>query len=345
MRKYQSMVMSSIALALFLGAAPAGATDFSIKGAVRNFCCTTPPAPLGGAPILPGPNGVRGGNGFNPAGGQTNPGVVQQTGTGTPNSPLSIKFPQGIIGTTTSAMFPNHPAPIFYTFSVTFSAYNEAGTMVKNGGAGDFSFCPTAMGPGVNACTAPSQAGPSPKHGRMFGEAGPNKFGGTMKLLGTGLVGEFWRVAFPGAPDKTHVHFTQPNAGVGQSQVGIFVAVPETSYMQTSMGMNGPMVTGNGSAAGAPWSTGYLLIQLSKNAQPSVQSVAITGSDNRTSMGMGNIALVSPWLHNNGAGAPSTNIRGNRLAITLPEPGAGLSVAVGALTLALIGLARARRSR
>ena len=345
MRSFVTMAISVFSASVLLGAVESKAADYSIKGGVLNFCCTTPLQPLGGAPIVKGPNGNRGGNGYNPAGGQTNPGFVQQTGTHAPTAPLSIMFPSRIIGTTTSAMFPNHPAPIFYTFSVQFSAYNEAGTMAAGGGAGDFSFCPTSVGPGVGACTNPGLAAPSPKNGRIFASAGPNQFGGTMRLLGPGLVGDFWRVAFPGAPSKTHVHFENPNAGVGQSKVGVFVDVPESSYMQTPNGAFGPLVTGNGSAAGGPWSTGYLLIQLSKNAVPSKQSVAISGSDSRTAMGNGNITLVAPWLHNNGAGAPSTNIRGNQLTISLPEPGAGLSVAVGALTLALIGLARARRNR
>ena len=38
MRKCQPVVMSLVVAAFFLGAAPVEATDFSIKGAVRNFC-------------------------------------------------------------------------------------------------------------------------------------------------------------------------------------------------------------------------------------------------------------------------------------------------------------------
>ena len=343
MRHYGFVVLSLLAGALLLGAAQAGATDYSIKGAIENFCCTNPGPTPGGKNLGGNPPG-RGG--FNPVGGQIHPGVVQQTGTGTPNSPLSLKFPADIMGTTTSIFIPNHPVPIFYTFSVMFTNANEAGTLVKSGGAGDFSFCPVAVGPGVGSCTAPSQAAPSPKNGRIFGQAGPNKFGGTMRLLGPSLYGKVVRVSAPGAPSKTNVHFNAPfGLAMGQSKVGATVPVPETSYMVSSMGVKGPIASGIGSMAGAPWSTGYMLIQITKNANPPVRSIAITGSDNRSSMGQGNITLVTPSLHNNGLGAPSTNPLGNKMVLTLPEPGSGLSVAVGALMLSLIGLMRARRKR
>jgi len=255
-------------------------------------------------------------------------------------------FPSNIMGTTTSIFIPDHPVPIFYTFSVMFMNYNEAGTLVKNGGAGTFSFCPAAVGPGVGSCSAPSQASPSPKNGRIYGKAGPNKFGGTMRLLGPSLYGRVVRVSAPGAPSKTYVNFNAPfGLAMGQSKVGATVPVPETSYMVSSMGAKGPIASGVGSMAGAPWSTGYMLMQISKNANPPTRTIAMTGSDMRTSMGQGNITLVTPSLHNNGLGAPSTNPLGNKMVLSLPEPGTGLSVAVGALTLSLIGLMRARRKR
>ena len=343
MRRHVGVVLFMVAGALFLGAVQAGATDYSIRGAIQNFCCSDPPPTPGGKMLGANPPGK---GGFNPVGGNIHPGVVQQTGTQTPNNPLPLKFPASIIGTTTSIFIPDHPVAIFYTFSVNFSNYNEAGTLVKSGGAGDFSFCPVAVGPGLGSCTAPSKAGPSPKHGRIFGQAGPNKFGGTMRLLGPSLAGKVVRVSAPGAPSKTVVHFNAPfGLAMGQSKVGATVQVPETSYMVTASGAKGPVASGVGSMAGAPWTTGYMLLQITKNADPPNRTIMMTGSDMRTSMGQGNITLVTPSLHNNGLGAPSTNPMGNIMVLTLPEPGSGLSVAVGALTLSLIGLMRARRKR
>jgi hypothetical protein len=316
---------------LVWGAAATAATPFAMSSTHRQFCCTTPPATIGGAPLRP------------PAGEFSNAGTVSVTGP----QLTTVIIPSKLIAEQTMFTLNPHPDPKVSYLTTSFSVYNAAATLAPGGSVGTFSFCPSAVGPGVGSCASPSLASPSPRNGRIYRKSlSAEKFGGTMQLLGFGVKGKLKRVRTIAAPTYSLAYFyatwspignVMPFKASGKSKV-------YTNTIYASPGSkNGPFYGPISGQGAGPWGTGYLQLSITQNANPPTQTVAISGYDNRDAAGVGNVQLVSGALYNTFGKATGTTIRANVLTLTLPEPGTGLGVAVGALALALIGRTRARR--
>lgn len=317
-------------------AATVEAAPFPMSGSHRHFCCTNPGL-IGGAPLRP------------PMGYIFGSGTVSVMGA----APQTIVVPPSLIGSVTTFILNPHPNPKFKSVSLHFDVTNGPGSLAKNKGAGTFSFCPRSVGPGKGACTAPNYASPSPRNGRFYFKAGPNKFGGTMQMLG-GVFGKNTAYPYTGAPSSTINYFYAPFSPIGGPSVPNYSIFSGKSFTVTAGGAkNGPRYLVQ-SVVGFPWTTGYMLLSISKNANPPTQTVAISGYDKRTLptskclgySGCGNIQFVSGQLFNSFAAVnPGTNPRGAVLTMTLPEPGTSLGMASGLLMLTLLGLIRARRRR
>jgi hypothetical protein len=339
-------VISALFVA-FAGAAQATVYDVSIKN--RNFCCTNPNVFAFGAPQAM-------------AGYHTVVATASQTGAST----QPIKFAKGHAAHFYSMFFiPDLPPISLKTNSGTFSVSNGAGTLMKGGGhAGAASFCPKAIGPGPGACTNPGLATPTPFfNGQVKVAPGPNKFGGTMQILaGPGGVGgsKFFVYRFLGgsnmsAPPAALVNGAVIDAPVGASMIGAAVFAPGPQYigymsptsvppfMMTSFPNAGLSIHGAGK-----FTTGMVTVAISMFNNPPVRTVMLTGADNRTPAGLGNIQGVSGIVFNAaqpGAPAPGSNVIGWRMNINvIPEPGPTLGLAAGALGLLFVGMVRSRRS-
>jgi len=337
-------VLTSISL-LWM-ADDATAETFSVSGTHLNFCCTGPAtaATQGGGTAMIFP-AFRGGAPVAKGGAASVNGAAYQTGTGTPNNPLDLKVARSAIRTMSSLMLTDHPNPLWYTLSLTHRATNDVGTLVKSGGPGNFEWCPGATLGGNFGCTAPSLA-TGAKHGRIANKAGPNKFGGTLGMLaGSGPRGKLVSVTAPGAQTSMWGYFYAPFTQIGAPTVmgqPFFLPGKDATHQKAGSTLGTFMIT-DPTVAGGPWSTGTVTVSITTQNSPLSQTIMFSGYDTRTSMGAGNIQLVSGTLYNSSGTPPSTNPRGNQLTLTLPEPGAGLGVAAGALGLALVGLVRARR--
>ena len=97
------------------------------------------------------------------------------------------------------------------------------------------------------------------------------------------------------------------------------------------------------------FTTGMVTLQATMQAGLPVRSVKLTGYDNRTAMGVGNIQLVSGLLLNRrsvyGGSAQATALGWKMRIQVIPEPAPSLGFAAGALALLLVGLRRARLRR
>ena len=334
-------LIGSVTLGFLFGlvTAVSAQTPQPMSSSHRWFCCTGPGASnkfLLGAPIL------KGGYFFNT-------GTVSVTGT----SPASIMVPQSAIGVMTGAVLNPFPAPSVKSVTSMFSHFIASGTLGASGGVGSFSFCPSA----VFGCTAPSQASPSPRNGRMYvkqrttGPGAGNKFGGVMQLLGgPNNGGRVWRYPnYPSLNFQVLLYINQKLSGGGAPSAGFkaqnatgttFTGTPATP---SGLPPNGPNTFQASTRGVGPWTTGYVLLHITKNFNPPTLSVAVSGFDTRTPMGQGNIQLVSGAVHNSFGKAPAT--RPQAQVLTLPEPTSGLGLVAGALALVLFGLFGTRRYR
>jgi hypothetical protein len=335
-RRFALPVLISASLVAVGVAAQAAPYVVSTKN--RNFCCTNPPVFILGAPQAM--------NGYH----TVYPGIVSQTGTGTP----AIK-----VGMGQAARFFSRLSTYFG--NGTFSVSNGSGTLQKNGGnLASFSFCPRAKGPGPGACTDPGQATPASFNGRIKVTPGPNRFGGTLQILaGPGGVGgnkfTVYRLlggTFMSKLPAAIVHLSVPFAPIGASGAGYHVfgpgsfhtGFPTTGFMSMSYPDAGLSLHGAGR-----FTTGMVTLEISMFANPPVRTLMLTGYDDRTPAGLGDIQVVSGLVLNAAQpGSPSlgANVLGWKMRIhVVPEPGASLGLAAGALALLALGLLRAGSPR
>src|SRR5262249_5807073 len=233
MRSRGSVISILITALLVAFAGAARASNFTLTAKNHHFCCTNPPFFLAGQPgrakkvhslgsstgsgyqAQVGPNPVTVGTGANPS---IKIGMSEAV-------KLFTVFDWEKGGKT--------PPPAGFKYIMgTASFVNGAGTLKKGGGNTGFgtamtiSFCPKAKGPGKLACTAPSKATPASFNGRIAVKPGPNKFGGTMQILGgSGLIGgsrnTIWRWIGPSSNyPAASVKFKLYTSPVGAVAIG-----------------------------------------------------------------------------------------------------------------------------
>ncbi len=351
---------------LVASAGGAQAEPFAIHSALRHFCCTdwtdrtaTPspaPNPGGGALFLVG--GV-----------VTQPATVGRTLHQTLTTPpFALTIPPSRFGAHYSFSGLPHPHPLFDQLSIALSIENAAGVLYAGGGPGAFDFCPTNSSvPSSLAChfSPPWTPGAlSFAQGRIAVTPGPNQFGGAMGWLGSGLTGVIYGRNTPGpaATRFTAHRLAEPFSMIGtNAALSNPIPTPEAflafapyqvrkTYYSTSMHWLDPSAVPlssdvwTGRATGHLWTTGMLTVTVSQAALPPFIAVTLTGSDARATtgpeIGSGELTLVSGVLVQDGSGV--TAIRGTSIHMRLPEPGAAIMVATGALALLRSGARRRR---
>lgn len=208
-------------------------------------------------------------------------------------------------------------------------------------------------------------AGSGTYHGIIrYSNTNPNRFGGTMQIVlstanqGPGAVGRNFgptQVAhFPVSGMGRQVmggRYTQPIDTNYLSAPPITVPVSRTSAMGVIL-QGGPQVGTFGTGTtnrnfGMPWTTG-LVVASGSNGGAVTQTIwSFSGSDGRTSMGAGNITLVSGGLGQR-LGLGLTFVNADTISMTLAAPGTvpamTPAVAAGAALL-MLGVGFALRKR
>ena len=339
-----------LVVALVLGlTGTARAAMFTLTSKNRQFCCSTPNKFLAGQPGKAA--------GYQPTVG---PNIVT-VGGATPAPSIKIGKSEAIALSTKFSWVKGgmtSPPTGFKYIKGTASFANGAGTLKKGGGnPGTLSFCPKAKGPGKGACTNPAFATPASFNGRIYVKPGPNKFGGTLSILGGkgGIGGSrdvVWRWLGAGSNyPAAIVNFKLYSSPVGKAPLGAVRVVSglKTKLVTHSVGsmqqqlayFSNAMLSNNGAG---PWTTGHVYIGVTKNGSPLVRTVSLNGYDKRTPMGAGNIQVVSGEVFNTFNNIKAGNFPiGWRLRMTLPEPSPSLGLVGGAAALLLFGLVGTRR--
>jgi len=261
--------------------------------------------------------------------------IVTLNGTGpagfamkaAPTSPVKVPGPTGFgLRRTTFGEFNN----IFpYLYSYTYATFrNDAGSFFAGGGPGSFN---VKYYQGKNPVAQAKVT------------AGPNKFGGVMRLLGQlttrvcyfrnggcSLGGADWRYEAIGATPMTMT---------GVVTKGFIATAIEYYYHTNLMQTNTLFVSGSR----FPWTTGTVTLTARyRGPHPTVE--VRKGYDNRTPLGKGTIQLVTPlltrWL------LPGSEFETGGIGIMrlqfVPEPGRLLLLVGGLATLVLLYRMRAR---
>jgi len=223
--------------------------------------------------------------------------------------PISVQVPWNAFAAQTSGSLATPPAP--YTMFTTQANFkNETGWFSVGGGF-------------TTHMTTSVRGYKNTFLGSLYVNPGKNQFGGTMRLLGTlrrQIAGktsfgyDFW--ASQGLPIR-HV-------GTGWYMNG-FVTSSGTYLGKTTTGRSW----------GVRWTTGFIRLW---NSFTSVSSASTSGYDNRTNSGLsGTLRLVTPRIVATG---PPPQKRKLGFAVLefrfVPEPVAGMALAVGLLGLVLL---------
>jgi hypothetical protein len=171
--------------------------------------------------------------------------------------------------------------------------------------------------PGVGTLSATAFGSMTTPVGYAVVTPANNQFGGTLHLLGS-LRRQTTRTT-----GSTMASQGLPLGNVGAGQL--------TTYV-TSTGTYGATMT-KARAWGARWTTGYISVWT-----PMGSPVTTRGYDNRTTLGLyGTLRLVSPRLVATGP-PPQTAKPGFAVLVLrfVPEPAAGILLAVGLLGLGLL---------
>lgn len=315
MLKSTSLRIPVIALAVLFGSASlAEAASFSVTGTYKDHRGTIelplPPVAGGEGPGVP----------FE--------GTWTQTGAPVPGGgPATIAIPTSAITSTAAMRGFLIPVPALVQLTTTAGHYGPAvaETMMASGGPGDLAFCP---GMTATSCTTVAAGG---SQGTLAGiikyTAGPNKFGGTMKMLvkGTGnLVVK--KAALPSTvmttmggtiPALPFSVENNPLAGSGSVRAGTAVmpgyqagGTPSIThplaYKTTAQGLlsKGPVLGvaagGAGTGTGFGFTTGTVfashIFGAQSNSPASPYKFTVTGYDKRTAGGAGRISLVAGAL-------------------------------------------------
>ncbi len=238
-----------------------------------------------------------------------------------PLTPVKTPGPTGFgLRRTTSGEFNNIPP---YLYSYTYATLrNDAGSFFEGGGPGAFD---QKYYEGAVA------------EARVVVKAGPNKFGGVMRLLGKIttrvcyytnntaclLGGNNWRYESVGATAYT----------VGGMVTKGYRATYMGMYFNTNNSLPA-IVTAKGYRF--PWTTGSVTVRAYDTPHNTVERRH--GSDNRTALGKGTIQLVTPvltrWIQTGASDQYTGGIGVLRLRF-VPEPGKWMLLAAG---LAMLGI-------
>jgi hypothetical protein len=246
---------------------------------------------------------------------------VPATGSGVlklkPRKTNSIMLPQSAFGVTATGFLPSFPP---YLQSHTYATFvNAAGRLFAGGGAAAL---------GYNNKTGTSTW----TRGTWHIRAGENAFGGAMELLGKlGAKAKFSVTGLPGTYEGTS-SWNMIQA-LGRSASDIMNPYTNTGKFYNAVNQNYSTFVKIGS--GTLWTTGSVSIIARTGTFLTI--LHHTGYDNRTSMGLGNIQLVTPglthWI------SPSfANHTGHIgiLKIQVPEPSGWLLLAAGVGALVLL---------
>jgi len=244
-----------------------------------------------------------------------------------PTSPVKVPGPTGFgLRRTTfgefNAIFP-------YLYSYTYATLrNDAGSFFAGGGPGSFN---VKYSQGANTVAQAKVT------------AGPNKFGGVMRLLGqlTTRVCYFRNGGCSlGGADWLYDAIGAKAATVGGVVTQGFVTTKTEMYYHTNLMQTNTLFI---SGSRFPWTTGTVsLTARYRGPHPTVE--VRKGYDNRTPLGKGTIQLVTPlltrWL------LPGSNFETGGIGIMrlqfVPEPGRLLLLVGGLATLVLLYRMRAR---
>jgi hypothetical protein len=279
--------------------------------------------------------------------------IGPRTGTaqGTGTAPVNISVPTSLFGNSgaTFHVFPAYPSVAQWVDTHTTS--HDAFGVAAGAGPGSFAFCPPVGNPANPVCTNPGNA-TAGFNGLIHYTAGPNQFGGTMRLI-LKQAGSVSRLIATGPSQFSHtprtLTSTFPPGGAASNtrieipQAGVITQSPvlgPSGSIQTPGIYVGPGPTpASGFETGQPLTTGQIVLQ---DSRPSPFTLTLSGYDNRTAAGVGTIQLVGGSYAQRPLGNPSNSFpRQTVLKLTLPEPISALGLGAGAL--ALIALARRRR--
>lgn len=379
-RRVRLLASTLVAGIVFLGAlieSASAATPFAMSGLHRHWCCNTVVVPDGVLPTPTFPSGtltitgddaafpvgavvitqIRPGLPEGAAAGDPFSGVVSQTGLPmTPNNPATLTLLPNAFSLTN--MFTNPSAGATFTYIRTTASFmNAQATLRAGGGPGTQHFCRVAGGvPAHTPCTAPPGIGlvgdPNfPWQINMM--PGANQFGGTLEILGfLKGIAKFKPPELGGA--NRNVYFSQPTLAGAPLTANINPLQNIIKFTSAGSPLSVTLPTPSGGTimatqvpnvsyqTGAPFTTGTVSVIATQVTSPFLyQRAVVSGYDNRTANGQGNIQLVTPIAFTN-TGSNNGFPQVKRLTLELPEPGSALALAAG--TAALLGLAWLRRS-
>ena len=250
--------------------------------------------------------------------------VLMTTGMSTtsrsPGSPRGIDIPAGSFTVMNDGSdTPSSYGP--YAFAVLYSSLsNESGSFRKDGGIGNFTWSEVGL-------TNPTGR----KAGKIVVKEGSNKFGGTMKMLGTFFSNEgFYYKAHLSVAKYSWLFQYHGAGGIPQGSPTGPGFASATAVLYTTVG--GAVYPSTVFGKFLSWTTGTVSVTAVHGPFPTV--LARHGFDNRNATGSGEIQLVTPmitrwvWLAGN---YETASIGHLRLSLT-PEPqewmmlGAGLSM-------------------
>ena len=264
---------------------------------------------------------------------------ITTTGTSstsrTPSNPRGITIPQGRF----TAFHSNSESLLVYgpyAFSVQYASLsNEVGNFSKNGGIGSFTWSETVM-LGMASTV---------ERGQVIVTPGSNRFGGTMKMLGTYYTnGGFYYKGHLSVAKFTWLFQYQGQGGISSVGGAITQWQTEQAVNDIFTTLSGATLPSNVLAFVMSWTTGTISLTALHGPFPTV--LVRSGFDNRNATGMGEIQMVTPmltrwvWAFGN---YESGDIGKIRLNFT-PEPQEYLMLGAG---ISLLGLLyrSSRRSR
>ena len=261
----------------------------------------------------------------------TGAGFVRTTGTGTtwrsPLDPRGFTLPAGALARENFASYEIDG----YPFIIHEGALeNATGQFARSGGDGSFDVSHTGSGAR-----------------RAVQVAGPNRFGGVMRLLGDYSSVEANR---RGSPPTTFVgRFGWMLQYLGNGGQATQAGVVTAGYMKSALNYSFSMASGYPATSTVvveafKWTTGTVRVTATEGPFPTL--LERRGHDARTGFGAGQVQLVSPMLtHWVGEDSSTTGGIGVLRITFTPEPAGASLLAAGVALLALLARARAARRR
>jgi len=308
------------------------------------------------------------------------PGMGGVTATG--SAPATLRVPLHRFGGMFSTQVPLAGSSLIQiTTMLDADGPTATATLAPGSGPGSFTWCPgdpaCAVGGGVLSTDPPQGAGP--RNGRVVYRAGPNQFGGVMRMLlqGAGSSSVAAQLSPFRASNRRFGFTGVSNSGVqhtgGSYATTAMVTVPPGATVVTQplvpptmeglITAPGPIVStptpcpGTGGPPGPcravtthtgfPFTTGTVFVQQTTGSGGQSLRTAM-GSDMRTALGAGNITLVAGGLSYRSTVARSSSYASvGRVKMTLSAPIPSLSpsgfAAATALLLLAAGYALRRR--